>query len=246
MSCERFEGSPFEVSESEPRYNDVNIARIEALPKKDTIVFAFIGDTQRFYDDVRDAVNAINKEHIDFTIISGDITDFGLKQEYDLMIDILNDLEKPFVASIGNHDMVAQGRKNFKRYFGDEHVSFQASKFKFVLHNTNSVAMGFDRTLPDIAWLRQLFEATPSNVQLISLSHVPPFNVDFDPALSEPYHHLLNNTPNHLLSLHGHLHTQREWQHGNVHYANSSSPSKRTYMVIQVAGDWFEINHKSF
>ncbi len=173
ISCERFEGSPFEVTESEPRYNDVNTARIASLPKKDTIVFAFIGDTQRFYDDVRDAVNAINKEQIDFTIISGDITDFGLKEEYDLMIDILNDLDQPYVASIGNHDMIAQGRKNFKRYFGDEHVSFQASKFKFVLHNTNSVAMGFDRSLPDINWLRETFEATPNDVQLISLSHVP-------------------------------------------------------------------------
>src|SRR6187401_2235503 len=80
-ACEQIEYSPNEVrlEEDEKDLTRKNFDKIQALnlDKKSSFRFAVISDTQRFYDEVDDAVEALNKRNdIDFVIIDGDITDF--------------------------------------------------------------------------------------------------------------------------------------------------------------------------
>ena len=120
--------------------NKKNIARIEETCRnKETIRFAMIGDTQRWYDETEAFVNALNKRNdIDFVIHGGDISDFGLTKEFLWQRDILNKLKVPYVVLLGNHDCLANGIEVFRKVFGEENFSFIAGKTKFVCLNTNA------------------------------------------------------------------------------------------------------------
>ena len=72
------------------------------------IRIAFSGDTQRNYAKAKAFVDNVNtRNDIDFVILNGDISDFGLLAEFDYIYDIYAQLKVPFVCIIGNHDLVA-------------------------------------------------------------------------------------------------------------------------------------------
>ncbi|HYH14625.1 MAG TPA: metallophosphoesterase family protein, partial [Flavisolibacter sp.] len=114
MSCkDLFQYSPKEVrlEEEEQNINLKNIPKIEALPKKDTLKFILIGDTQRFYDETADFVTAANQRNdISFVVLAGDISDFGLSKEFKWVHRELKQLKVPYIGVIGNHDMLSNGR----------------------------------------------------------------------------------------------------------------------------------------
>ncbi len=73
-----------------------------------------MGDTQRFYDDVEDFVARANQEDFDFVLMDGDISDFGINDEFSWIYDIMKHLKKPYVSVIGNHDLFRQWRKSIR------------------------------------------------------------------------------------------------------------------------------------
>ena len=83
--------------------NARNIGRIETATRgRDSLVFAVITDTQRWYDETHDAVNSINaRPEIDFVIHCGDLTDFSATREFEWMRDELERLAVPYVCLIG-------------------------------------------------------------------------------------------------------------------------------------------------
>ena len=91
--------------------NAKNIAKIEAACKeKDTLRFAIISDTQRWYDETEKAVKHINQQSdIDFVMHLGDLSDVGITNEFERPRDLLKKLNIPFVVLIGNHDCLANG-----------------------------------------------------------------------------------------------------------------------------------------
>ena len=95
-SCDLIEFHPYDIRKDsgEHHLNRSNINRIEAAnDSKDTIRFAFVTDTQRFYDETNAFVKVINqRDDIDFVIHGGDITDFGLTKEYLWIHDIMKKL----------------------------------------------------------------------------------------------------------------------------------------------------------
>ena len=91
--CDMIEYHPYDLDiDGEIGINDKNIQEIEqSLQAKETISFAVISDTQRWYDETEDAVENINaRNDIDFVIHTGDISDFGMKLEFEKQRDILN------------------------------------------------------------------------------------------------------------------------------------------------------------
>src|SRR5687768_3869626 len=61
-----------------------NLALLKASPVDDTLTIAFIGDSQNFYDEVEPFVRKVNQQkEIDLVLIAGDISDFGLLQEFE-------------------------------------------------------------------------------------------------------------------------------------------------------------------
>ena len=124
------------------------------MPGDDTVTFAFVGDSQRFYDELErfiDTVNAIDE--IDFIILAGDISDFGLLEEFELIHEQLSGLNKPYFGVVGNHDVVARGEEIFERMFGPLNYTFTYRSVKFIAHNTNGKEYP-DKEVPDMNWLR--------------------------------------------------------------------------------------------
>ena len=99
QACDMIEYHPYDLDiDGETEVNARNIQRIEtALDGKKEFSFAVISATQRWYDETEDAVADMNeKGGIDFVIHTGDLSDFGMKLEFEKQRDILNGLSVPY------------------------------------------------------------------------------------------------------------------------------------------------------
>lgn len=240
QSCmDTWENSPNQKFGSDtPRdLNAKNLSRLSKAIPDDTITIAFVGDSQRFYDELEAFISKANSiKEIDFVLLAGDITDFGLLQEYEWITDRLSKLSKPYIAVVGNHDVVANGEDIFKRVFGPLNDTFIYDSVRFILHNTNSREYT-GNNVPDMEWLAQGLMDTVGVKYQIAVSHVPPFGGgDFNPELEKPYSSLFSNSPNFLLSLHGHTHEHRDYYHfqDGVRYMTSHSFDQRSFVLLKI------------
>ena len=141
-SCEDlFEYSPNQVfdTDTEINLNAKNLEWLLSTPGDDTVTIAFIGDSQRFYDELTNFIDTVNQlPNVDFVLLAGDISDFGLLEEFELINEKFTGLNKPYIGVIGNHDVLGKGDEVFERMFGPLNFSFSYQDVKFILHNTNS------------------------------------------------------------------------------------------------------------
>jgi 3',5'-cyclic AMP phosphodiesterase CpdA len=239
-----FLGSCWEFSPNQVFDNDTpvdlnakNLENLYAAAKDDTIVIAFVGDSQRFYDEFEDFVDKANEiESIDFVILAGDITDFGLLEEFELIQEDLAELNKPYIGVIGNHDVLAHGEEVFERMFGPLNFSFVYDSVKFVVHNTNSREYPTG-DVPDLTWLAHELTPGDSVRYYIGVSHIPPFSPDFDKGLETSYANLLASTPGFLVSLHGHIHEHKDaypYEDG-IRYITSYSFEQKSFVLLKIA-----------
>lgn len=249
LSCVKY--SPYEViiDAEDTDQTAKNIERLNQMDQsEDTITFAFIGDTQRFYDKSVDFVTAINaRSDVEFVIISGDLTEFGLNDEFNAMSYILNQLDVPFLTVIGNHDLIYNGQKVYEEMFGPLDYIFFFKRMKFVMINTNSREFEFNGHVPNIPWLTLHLADTNNYTNAVVIGHVPPGNDDFDPALEIPYANALGSTGRTLLSMNGHNHdfgVDQPYKDG-VTYLNSFSIGKGKYLIVQLWPDGFSFKVKS-
>jgi 3',5'-cyclic-AMP phosphodiesterase len=240
-ACDSFEYSPNQLfNSSAPR--NLNKANLDKLATSslndDTVTIAFVGDSQRFYDEVEDFVNRVNEiESVDFVLLAGDITDFGLLNEYEWIYESLRKLRTPFLGVIGNHDVIANGEEVFTRMFGPLNYTFVYDSIKFVVHNTNSREY-VSNAIPDIDWLRSELTAEGADPveYFVAVSHVPPTNVDFNRDLVEPYSQLFASTPGFLVSLHAHIHEHTDEYPFNdgVRYITSFAFNQRHFLLLKI------------
>ena len=214
-----------------------NIERLQATPDEGPLTIAFIGDSQRFYEEVDLFVEKVNgMEDIDLTIIAGDLSDFGLLAEFEWVAARLNKLHKPYLVVIGNHDILANGEEVYKRMFGPLNYSFTYDSTRFVMHNTNSREYP-GRNVPDLVWLSTALQSDPSVKHFIAVSHVPPFDSDFNADLETPYQQLFRDTPGFLVSLHGHIHRHTDGYPYNdgIRYIGSHFFEERQFVRLEIS-----------
>ena len=215
-----------------------NLQAIQATPPGDTVRFALMGDTQRFYEATEDFLKSINQfDNLDFVVHAGDISDFGLAKEFQWINDIMSQVKFPYLTVIGNHDLLANGTKVYHNMYGDMNYSFDYGDYKFIMLNTNSREYDFDGTVPDLAWLRAQLADNPDNKQVIVISHVPPFDADFDKRLEKEYAFILSSDPNVLYSLHAHQHSfsDEEYYDDGIRYFVTTSMQKKGYALVTLA-----------
>jgi 3',5'-cyclic-AMP phosphodiesterase len=240
QSCwEAFEYSPNQSfdKDSARGLNAQNLQLLYEQPSDDTITIAFVGDSQRFYDELDQFIDTVNRiPSIDFVLFAGDISDFGLLQEFKFVHDMLSDLNKPYFGVVGNHDVLAKGEEVFERMFGPLNFSFTYQGVKFVCHNTNSKEYN-NGHVPHIPWLRKELVASDSAQYFIPVSHVPPFSRDFDKNLEAEYTALFHETPGLLISLHGHIHEHRDgYPYGDgVRYMTSHSFDQKAFVLLKIS-----------
>lgn len=242
-SCDLLEFSPNDhrAPDSERDLTAKNLAMLaqRPLPAGDTLRFVFTGDSQRFYDDAEDLVKSVNQQPgIQFMLVAGDISDFGFAREMRWINDDLRKLKVPYLTVVGNHDLVGNGRKAYEAIFGPRNYSFVYGDTKFIFADTNGREYNFDGTAPDMTFVKR--ELADNSVRRhVIISHVPPQDEDFDPALSQPYVTALREDPRLVFELNGHRHAFSigEVFGDGVTYINSSSFESRQYVILTVWGD---------
>lgn len=240
ISCGKtFTYNPNEIQleEKDRNQNTKNIERLRSKQQTDSFSFVVISDTQRFYEELDDFVEKMNKHpNISFVVVNGDITDFGLRSEYLWINQRLQKLSIPFLVVIGNHDMLGNGRELYKQMYGPENFSFSFSDHKFIVLNSNSQEVGHNGSLPDTTWLKQELSATPSQQKIFILSHLAPFSGDFDRSLEQPYVRMLKNNGNVIYSIHGHEDISYLGQpYGPpVNYLVVNSIKEKSFVLIKV------------
>lgn len=240
-ACEKFEYSPNEVRlESEEQdLTRKNLDKIAALnlDKKTTFRFAVISDTQRFYDELDDAVAALKKRtDIDFLILTGDITDFGTTKEYRWINERLQQLNVPFLTVIGNHDCVGNGKKLYKAMYGPYDYTMNIGRNRFVFVNTNSLE--FSDPVPDLNFYRRALQDTANFDQALVFAHIAPYDVDFDNNLEGEFTRI-SNEHKVKVSIHGHQHgyvEPKKFYEDKVDYLIVGSVQRRGYEEVTVTG----------
>ncbi|GAA3969977.1 metallophosphoesterase family protein [Hymenobacter antarcticus] len=252
--CDLLEFSPNDhrVPEEFTNLTAKNLARLAArpLPAGDTLRFVFTGDSQQFYDEVEDLVTSVNQQPgVAFMVVAGDISDFGLAREMRWVDEKLRRLYMPYVTVIGNHDLVGNGREAYQHIYGALDYSFVYGDTKFTLLDTNGREYNFDGSAPNMGWLKPQLTNLDGARRQVVISHVPPTNDDFDPALRAPYVQALREAPNLVFQMNGHNHSSSVTQPYNdgVTYINSDAFSERRYMVVTVWGNrQFRIKRVAF
>ncbi len=256
VSCEDIEIDFFQYSpkqaklkEHEKNLTARNLEKILQQSAEDTIRLILMGDTQRFYDEADDFVKAANSiEEIDFVVHLGDISDFGMAQEFRWMHDIMKNLKVPYLTVIGNHDMLASGRTAYQQMYGAFNYAFVYGETKFIFLDTNGREYGFNGKVPDIDWLQSQLVPAGEWKQAVVISHVKPFSGDFDDNLSLPYHQALVNSKMVDLSLHGHDH---DWgttygPDSLITYQVTTTMKKRAFSYLKIWNRGYRIERRFY
>ena len=77
---------------------------------------------------------------VDMVIVTGDLTDFGTCEEYEIFRDIMADLLIPYQAIPGNHDNVTEMRKSFS----DQHWMPKSGPINWTVNFDQMAIIGLD------------------------------------------------------------------------------------------------------
>lgn len=243
VSCDMFEYHPYDTTrKGQPSHlNQTYIGQIEkADESRDTVCFVFMGDTQRSYDETEDFVNHVNKRNdIDFVIHGGDISDFGMSKEYIWVHNIMKKLEVPYVALIGNHDIVGHGKDVYQDIYGDLNFSFVFRKTRFICLNTNALEFDYSTPVPDFDFMARFLTDTLGIKRTVVAMHAPPFDDQFNNNSGLMFNYIIEHYKNLLFCLHAHRHKQsvNDYYGNGIKYYGCDDIADRNYMIFTVAGN---------
>lgn len=239
-ACQKFEYSPYQVKDrqSSDSLNVKNLRRLLASEPlaDDTVTILFSGDCQRFYDELDPLVDKVNSmPNIDFLVMDGDISDFGLLKEFEWIYERLNKLQVPYLCAIGNHDHTGRGEAVYTSVFGEKNYAFKYKGYKFLFHDTNGREYNFNGSAPNMWWLSDQLKDSTAN-WFVGVSHVPSYDNDFDKTLEMPYKDLFSQTPNFIASLHAHVGSEYDgyYYHDHVRYIQSNTVDKREAVLLKM------------
>jgi predicted phosphodiesterase len=239
LACEMLEYGPHQdnLPDSASQLNRKNIDELLDRPAGDTLRVAFVTDTQNFYDETEDFVDAINaRDDVDFVVHGGDITAFGIIREFEWMHEIFAELDVPYLTVIGNHDLKANGGDIYEQVYGPKNFSLVYARTKFVFVDTNSRDYDYNGEVPDLQWLRRQLEPSPAFDQAVVIGHVPPDHREFDPRLEGRYANILEESGHVPVSLYGHQHQYEVSRpYGDVLYLVSDTVGSRQFTLLTLS-----------
>lgn len=250
--CDLFEVHPYAGNITGKR--DINASNIKLITKqtagKDTIRYAFISDSQRWYDELEDFVKHSNSHpDFDFIVHGGDISDFGLTKEMLWQRDILEKLNKPYVVIVGNHDYLANGDEVFNKIFGPFNFSFVAGNTKFLCLNTNALESNYSVPIPDLSFINNEKDNDSENYSnTVVMMHAQPTSEQFNNNVSDLFQYSIKQFPNLLYCVHGHGHSYKVddiFDDGIIYY-QTPNIGKRQYILFTITNDTYSHELISF
>lgn len=240
--CDLIDYHPYDGkldSDTETDINRKNIERITAIcENKDTIRFAFMGDTQESLDETKSFVTHINRRGtVDFVIHGGDMADFGMTKEFEWTHDVMKKLNIPYVALIGNHDILGNGHGVFHKMYGDDNFSFIAGDIKFVCLNTNALEYDYSNPVPDFGFIKQELADSLSHKRTIVAMHAPPGNEQFNNNVMDVFQMYIKFFPSLMFCLNAHEHNfkVRDIFEDGILYYGCENMGKRSYLLFTVS-----------
>jgi outer membrane protein assembly factor BamB/predicted MPP superfamily phosphohydrolase len=144
--------------------------------------FAWLSDThvgsQTAADDLRASVQDINSlEGVSFVLLSGDVTEYGTREQLKLAKSILDELKVPSYSVPGNHDTKwsESGATDFARIWPADRFHFEHGGFQFIgLHQGPLMKMGDGHWAPqDVRWLEKTLKHLGTEKPIIFVTHYP-------------------------------------------------------------------------
>lgn len=237
-SCDMIDYHPYDARvDGAHDINSQNIRRIEeACAGRKHLRFVVISDTQRWYDETRDAVEYINaRGDVDFVIHCGDLSDFGVTKEFELMRDELEKLQVPYVCLLGNHDCLGTGADVFRYIWGNPDFSFQAGDTHFLCLNTNAFEYDYSTAVPDFTFIRNDREQLPDGVtRTVVAMHAQPTSEQFNNNVAYIFQEEICKFPALAFCIcgHGHYTQDNEWFGDGIHYYECAAAKKREILVF--------------
>lgn len=253
-SCDLMDTHPYSVHITGDRnLNDRNIRFIEeACKNKDTIRFVLTGDTQAWFDETYDMVRCINEMgNIDFVVHGGDLSDFGMTEEFLWQRDLLRALDCPFVVIIGNHDCIGTGKLAYQKVFGKPNFSFKVGKIRFICLNTNALEFDYSEPIPDLGYMRKLLRESESDstwqYTVVSMHAQPGADV-FNNNVKNTFQEIVRRYPMPLFCTAAHDHNvgASELFNDGIIYHRSTSMDDRMFTLITIMGNRYKYEYISF
>ncbi len=246
--CHPFEYHPYDTR-LDKKYNNINSKNIQKICANDrhadTVRFAFMGDTQRWYDETEDFVKAVNsREDIDFVVHGGDISDFGMKKEFCWIHDIMDKLKVPYVAIIGNHDHLGTGGEIYRAMYGDFNFSFIYGGIKFLGLNTNALDFDYSTPVPDFEFIQREIADTVGVEydRTIAMMHAEPGDIVFNNNVKFVFHEYLKQFRHLMFCVHAHEHhlMKNEFFDDGILYYGSDAMKNRNYLLFTVTKEDYD------
>jgi len=205
-SCDNmFEYHPYSIKIGGRRnINMQNIELLESAELKPPFKFAFITDTQGSYDETKAALKSMaQRGDIDFIIHGGDVSDFGLPKEFIWCRDIFETVGIPYVAIIGNHDCLGNGKDTFEYIFGKSNYSFNIGRTHFLCLNTNALEYDHSNPTPNLDFIENdriatntINENNPDSItHTVVIMHAKPYDDQFNNNVAKPFNYYISLFP---------------------------------------------------
>ncbi len=130
-------------------------------------------------EDLMRTINDINgNPEIEFTVVTGDITEFGADDEIIFAKSVFDKFKRPVYIIPGNHDAnwSESGANTFKHIFGSDHFSFEKNGYLFVGTSSGPNMRMAPGLVPhdEIIWLKKILNPDKIGDQpVIFLNHYP-------------------------------------------------------------------------
>ena len=144
--------------------------------------FAWLRDTHvgstTGEQDLRAAVRDISSlTGLSFVVLSGDVTEYGSREQLRLAKEILDGLTIPDHILPGNHDTKwsESGATDFPRMWKEDRFVFEHGGFCFIgMHQGPLMKMGDGHWAPqDVRWLGETLKKLPKDQPIIFVTHYP-------------------------------------------------------------------------